>query len=144
MGVVVNRSIFGVRSLLAQNLADTLCLLIFRFCFFVSMLVDILVNARCGTVSEEWFVIEGVVFIMAKARLKTSCLVEETLVEHGFTRSWLCLAESNFLRDVSILIALGLRLFETCSFHSVFSDNFSASLGSDLISLTFRFFLLPL
>lgn len=82
---MINWSIFGVSGLLAQNLSDTLCLLIIRFSFVVSIFVDILVNARCGTVGEEGLVIEVVVLIVSEAGLETCCLVEETLIEHGFT-----------------------------------------------------------
>ena len=144
MRIMINRSIFGVSGLLAQNLSDALCLLIFCFSFVVGIFVDVLVNAGGGTVGEEGLVIEVVVLIVSEAGLETCRLVEETLIEHGFTGTWLCLTQSNFLRDVSILVSLGLGLFEACSFHSVVSYDFSAALGSDLVSFSFRFFLLPL
>ena len=57
----------------------------------------VLVDACCSAVSEERLIVEVVVFVIAKALCKASCLIEKTLIVHCITSCRLSLAKSNFL-----------------------------------------------
>ena len=57
----------------------------------------VLVDACCSAVSEERLIVEVVVFVIAKALCKASCLIEQTLIVHCITSRRLSLTKSDFL-----------------------------------------------
>ena len=112
------------------------------------MRIVILVNIRLfnifvyrgrSSVSEQRFVIQIVVSIVPESRAQASGLVKKPLVVHSLFRRGLSLTQRNLFGDVPICVALLLWLLDTCSFHTIFSYDFSLWLSPDSISFSFSF-----